>query len=216
MIRAWPGRGGGPGVTRIEREENMISRWSLIPVVVLAALLFACGGEEPADQGDHGATTAGDEGGGETPVVASGVQESKDAFTRIQEAWANRDFGALYGMLGEGTRARIDGWVAMVKKQFADLEAKAGPLAEVGRQALAAKFGKGAANLDELSAEDAGAYAIEQLWGDDTPDELEGELQGDPVVDGDTATLTLKKPDGSTGEVEMVKEGGEWRVDVEK
>lgn len=185
-----------------------VCSWMLVAVVALS--LVACGGDEAADTPENGGGGGGGGDGGsqDQPVVT--VTPSA-AFEKAKEAWASGSFTALYGMLSEETRAKVDALVTQARGLAKSAIEQGGAAAEMAKTAFKAKWGVAVDELMEMSAEDAGGAMIDYVAEDEVPGVFKPDSKiAEEKIDGDSAVLVVEKPNGKTTEVEMVKEGDTW------
>ena len=133
------------------------------------------------------------------------------AFEKAKEAWASGNFTALYGMLSEETRGKVDALVTQARGLAKSAVEQGGAAAEMAKTAFKSKWGVAVDELMEMSAEDAGGAMIDYVAEDEVPGVFKPDSKiTEEKIDGDSAVLVVEKPNGKTAEVEMVKEGDTW------
>jgi hypothetical protein len=198
---------------------------TLVLAAVLAISLGACGGDDSIETGAPEASGAGGGGDGSgtpgdrtvvppdrtDPPPDAGGGSPADAFRACQQLGKKGDDAGLYECLSKGSKSQlgqiVDQWRSRV------LQA-----AQMNRQAvesdLRSEFGMG---LDELQGATTKDLSIRFLGLGLKEDSgvLDATIVGEPVVEGNRATVTYREKDGSTDTADMVREDGAWKLDLD-
>jgi hypothetical protein len=200
---------------------SRVNRLLCRAAVVTVALSFGCaekpsppGGEEGATPGAASSGPGQESAKGEEKAGPEGSPASPgDAFLAAQRAMKARDFGALFDVLSSEAQERFR----------AGLEADAASSAGV-------PFVKDTLGLDPQAAAmlppreafitvmTAGAGLSEKLAASvgvevpAVPEVAEAEV-ADVTGEGEMRTVTFELPGGAKGTIELVLEGGGWKLD---
>jgi len=195
-----------------------------IPALLLAFVLVACGGDEPADSGggggDGGTTPATGTTTGTTTTpadtsAATAADSPLGAFERIKAAVAAGDYAALYDLLSADVRSSLEAQIGKARELVKAAEGKAPMAVELAKSQLGEQYGFSYDDLVNRPTRELGGKMIGKAFGDRIPGVFKGEVQGEPAVGGDTATLVVTKPNGKTEDLEMVKEDDGWKLRYE-
>jgi len=134
------------------------------------------------------------------------------AFESVQKAFAAGEFGAVYDAMSQSAQTEF----AASLKDMAEKSKDAPPLArqligfdpvEVSklppREAFAAMM---------KAVRQAGEKLGKALGGSGSKSVFEGSTIKSCTIQGERAELTVEYASGSTGKVEMVREGGQWKL----
>jgi hypothetical protein len=194
----------------------MNSRFTTLLVIAMTFALVACGGDEKT-------TGAGTDTGPEAPPeTASEVAPEvapetagdtpQSTFDRIKSAVANKDFSAFYDFLSADTRGWIDGKITQARQMIKTAEGTVPGAVDLAKGQLGDKFGFSYDDLMNKPARDVGGLLIAKTFGGKIPGVLAGEVEGEPKGDADAVKLSVKKPNGSIRDLDMVKEDDAWKL----
>lgn len=156
----------------------------VVPLAFLAAGAWGC--SKPAD------------------APASGEEEAvRKAFTAFQEALKARDADKVWGLLDDDSRAEADRAARDVRDAYGKADA-------AGKGELEKALGLSAADLAALDGK--GFLKTKRFHG--KYDEIPGSKVDKASVQGDKATVTYVEDDGDKVKLELVKQGGQWKVSV--
>jgi hypothetical protein len=172
--------------------------------LVAAVFLAGCGKSE-STSGSGGTSGGGSTGGG-----SASAKTPEQFFDSMKGAMIKGDSGALWGMFSSASHK----WFV---KSMAEMKDGMKDAPEEGLARTAERFGM---KVDEFKAADPEKLAKAMLGAQSKDAKEKAKMEKTSFVkadvEGDKALCETKEADGSAEFVVLVKEGGDWKFDVEQ
>ncbi len=170
-----------------------------------AAVLFAGCGKSESSSGSGGSS-----GGGSTSGGGASAKTPEQFFDSMKGSMIKGDSGALWGMFSTASQKWFIKSMAEMKDGMKDAP-------EEGLAKTAEGFGMTVAEFKAADAEKlAKAMLTAQSKDAKEKEKMEKTSFVKADVQGDKAMCETKEADGSAEYVVLVKEGGEWKFDIEQ